>query len=277
MKKLLITSTIFLIASFNLQASEKTIQLKEYLELDITVPAGKFARLVFPFVIDNPRLTPKFNLEINNTKGFEVSSKGQFAGQNFLLVKSLGGTNQMMLSVEGYNLTINLKTGASKTINYIFELGKKERHTLINKEIQYIREKYETQIKEEQARLDDKAIKNSLIKFAELTQDAAETISIKEDIELEIDDVEANLYLDRIDNYINKVWVLRYDLAFSEQVKIDETTFMGDGAMLEGKLNCQIDKKSASCVFATQNKKIASENNFQLLLNTNKGRFRFKF
>ena len=206
----------------------KEVNLSEFtsLSLDILPDAG--TQLIFPFILDSPDLSPPLKYKLTNSSGFALAKDPsdlmkEVAGQNTLSIIGLAAPGQLnpvyignlFLSVNGYNITIALRTTydpSQHVTNVVFKIPDDKREFLVDKaaerKIAVMQRNYDEKMK----RLDIEAATNSLEHVATLALEEPSSTSFKTEEDLEIGDKRIIVYLNHLLDYNGKYQILLFDL-----------------------------------------------------------------
>lgn len=275
----------------------KEVELSEFtsLSLDILPDAG--TQLIFPFVLDNPELTPPLKVQLTNSDGFAVPTnpkdmKVQLTGQNTLSIVGVPAVNELnpvyignlFVSVGGYNLTVALRTtyDPSKHVtNIIFKIADNKRDHLIEKaaerKIAILQKNYEEKMK----RLDVDAASASLAHVAAVALEEPTTTAFKTEENLDINDKRIIVYIDRLMDYNGKYQILLFDLEnhnssdFSvENLTLSTVTDKAGERNITGYFKCDRRLRGDevnNCSFVTTDRHVLEGDKLKLSVNTDRG------
>lgn len=292
--------------SFNLMAAPtlkptfKKVKLTEFTELQLEILPDAGTQLIFPFVLDNPDLTPELKVRLTNSDGFQVEDEGSemlelLKGQNTISIIGKFSDDpgaihlgNLFITIGGYNLSIALKTTYDTTrhvSNVIFDIDDSTRTHLIDAAIKRRTDELEKVYKERMAALDQQAQADALSHVAIMATAHPDTTNYKEDGDIELDKERVVVYADKLVNYDNKYFVLLFELDNKSRGDItldavDLYSLGSDGKdqHIAGSFNCQkrLNADSNSkCSFATQSKEVGSAPKLRLDLKTSRGQGSF--
>lgn len=254
--------------------------LEEFTAMEIPLVADQATRIIFPFVLDNPGFEPTLKYSIKPGDVFSVTEATDVKGQNVLILENsqepeavaalfddsynytpiLG---QFFLSVNGYNLSIRLKTSAdpSEQIqNIVFDLSEDERSHLIDVEVQRYKDELDRQLEEEMTGVDDRAQSYGVQYIADVLLADPKTKRVR--IEEESEDQSIQFYAESFESYGDMYFALRYEVKndgpgtlFLEHVE----HFIVDGdrkVPVDGFGRCEgrIERgETQECVFVSEN------------------------
>lgn len=280
----------------------KRVQLKEFtsLKLDLFPDAG--TQLIFPFKLDNQELTPSFKIRLTNANGFDVPTDSQqikalLTGQNTITiigkvnstVPSAKYVSNLFINIGGYNLSISLKTthNPKKHLsNIIFDLDKKERIHLIEKQVKSRTTALEKNYNKKLIAVDSIAKSKSLSHVAALSLIEPSSTRFKESGKVSIDKSEIEVYIDKLLTYENDYQILLFEIDNQSNTNIhiegmDITMNLNEEKeMIRGSHHCNSKLKADTvikCAFATTSKTIEKSGKLNLSLRTNIGHGEFSW
>lgn len=204
--------------------------LEEFTAMRLQLVADQATRLIFPFVLDSPGFEPTLKYSVKPEAVFSISSADDVKGQNVLVLENNQSPEdvavlfdssfnytpilgQFFLSVNGYNLSIELMTSAvpsDQINNIVFDLSDVKRKHMINQEL----EKYQAQIDREYQgqldALDEQARKYGMEYIADVILSKPKTTRVR--IEKISDDRSLVFYAETLENYDDLYYVIRYEV-----------------------------------------------------------------
>jgi len=287
-------------AAPSLKPTFKHVKLKEFTELQLEILPDAGTQLIFPFVLDNPDLTPELKVRLTNSDGFQIEDEGNdmlslVKGQNTLSIigkysEDPGAIHlgNLFITIGGYNLSIALKTTYDTThaiSNVIFDIDDSTRTHLIDAAIKRRTDELDKSYKERMAALDQQAQADALSHVAIMATAHPDTTNYKEEGNIELDKERVVVYADKLVNYENKYFVLLFELDNKSRGDIALDTvdlYALDGEDKEqhiaGSFNCEKRLNadtSSKCSFATQAKEIGDAPKLRLDLKTSRGQGSF--
>lgn len=287
-------------AAPTLKPTFKHVKLKEFTTMQLEVLPDAGTQLIFPFLLDNPDITPELKVRLTNSDGFQVEDEGDdmlelLKGQNTLSIigKYSDDPNavhlgNLFITVGGYNLSIALKTtyDTSRHLsNVIFDIEDATRSHLIDAAITRRTDDLDKAYKEKMASLDQQAQSNALSHVAIMATTNPETSNFKEEGDIELEKNRVVIYADKLVSYDNKYFVLLFELDNKSNVDftldtVDIYALTGGDKEhhIAGSFSCEhrINADSSSrCSFATQSKAIKDASKLRLDLKTSRGQGSF--
>ena len=284
-------------ASQILKPAFKTVTLKEFTTLSLSVMPDAGTQLIFPFQLDNPELSPPLKIRLTNKNGFSVPStddelKNLIVGQNTITIlglvnptstKSIYASN-LFIKVGGYNLSIALKTTLrpkEHVSNIVFKLKDTDRNHMVESLVKRRTKELEKQYKDKLSNIDDRAKDQSLIHIAAIAREKKKTQRFKDEAKVMIDGSNIVIYIDKFESYGREYGVLLFELEnhSSKNFDINNVEIYAIDSQSEipvkGAFKCRGDLDADSevkCSFATRNTRLATIKKLRFILTTDRGR-----
>lgn len=272
----------------------KHVQLQEFtaLTLDILPDAG--TQLIFPFLLDNPDLSPSLKIRLTNNDGFEVPHTNEeitalLVGQNTISI--IGSSSKdskphlgnLFITIGGYHLSIALRTTLDvrkHVSNVVFNIDDKERKLLIENIINKTKQQLETSYQEKLSELDRIAAQQSLKHVAAMALEEPDYQSFKIDDDLDINDTRLIIYVDSILSYGDRYRVLLFELEnrSTKDIKLNSVNLAaiqeGGADHIVGSLQCPETLKADSvnkCSYASTDTMMSAAKELKLEFTTDRG------
>ena len=272
---------------------KRNVNLTEFTRITVDILPDLGVRLIFPFILDSSKLQPQFKKELTNENIFDVAVDGDsIKGQNTISITvkkpdSGGATFQnntylgnLFLSVDGYNITILLRTTVNMNDHFsdvVFKPDEKARDFLVEKEVQHIRKVQNEEYQKRLQELDKQALKKSISRLGEVILQNPDIKRIKEDKIASSPSGEVlNVYLDQFVDYDSySTLILAYDHPGNDPFVIKDITVssgdMDTGIVtIDSSYYCNTDSK---CAIATMDQSLAERDVLTLIFSTSKGTF----
>lgn len=280
----------------NLKPQFKTVELKEFTNMELYILPDGGTQLIFPFKLDNPELEPTLKIQLTNANGFEVPTSAEelqtlVLNQNTITI--IGRVNEaapsakyignLFINIGGYNISIVLKTtfDASQHVSNITFTQSKEALThmvesLVKRRTQSLDAEYKRKLES----VDSDAKERSLVHIANVVRIEPSSTRFKEDGDIYIDKARISTYIDRLYSYDDKYEVLLFELKNHSDRDIDLSDVdvysieKNGESKLSGDFTC--DKKLTAdtktlCSFVTPSSTMKNADKLKMVLTTNRG------
>lgn len=204
-------------------------ELEEFTSMELVLTPDQATRLIFPFVLTNPGFEPDLTFSVTPTEVFRVSKPSDVQDQNVMLLENIQGPEEIraalnnggyqptlgtfFLSVNGYNLSIRLKTSLQpneQIENVVFDLSDEDRNHLIDLEVARYQEQLNAQLEREREKLDELAQEHAVHYVAQVLNSEPKTNTVR--VERISADKNLALYADVIEEYGDAYYALRFEL-----------------------------------------------------------------
>jgi hypothetical protein len=294
--------TVFLLilslSSFALQAAPKTINhpLTEFTELTLKLVPDLGTRLVFPFVLDNPRYSPPLVRNMTNGSVFDDSFSER---QNTIVlsVKTLEGGGKVarylgnyFVSINGFNIAIQLETtGKTKDhiTDVIFDLSSSARTHLIEETVKSRTKELDKAYNLRVASLDKMVEERSLALVGSMARFTPGTYAVKNEETLTSEaGAYLTYYVDRFMIYKNflvvmmeienesslRIAIKSFKLLYRDVTDIEQE--------LAGAFDCVdslADGEKATCTYTIRSHKIQKNGEYSFVTLTDRGQVTMKW
>ncbi|MCG8313819.1 MAG: hypothetical protein MI976_11430 [Pseudomonadales bacterium] len=273
----------------------KHVKLQEFTSLTLDVLPDAGTQLIFPFLLDNPDLSPGLKIRLTNDDGFDVPHDAKeiealLIGQNTISIIGKPSQNgndtylgNLFVSIGGYNLSIALRTtyDVRKHIsNIVLNISDDERSLLIENIIDKKKKQLEKSYQDKLAEIDRIASQESLKHVASMALEEPDYNSFKIDEDIEINDTRINLYIDSILSYGDKYQVLLFEIEnrSSKDITLNSINlgalYKGGSNHIVGSIKCPEVLKADStnkCSYASTDTSMSQANELKIEINTDRG------
>ena len=230
MNRLLIKLAIasIFIFSINTHANSefKPVVLEKFTKLKLKVYPLLGTQLTFPFLLDDPSLTPTLKIKNTSPNAFEVPTDSKdiaalYSNQNTItIVGKLDEKNQgfehrgnLFITVGGYHISIDLVTTFNHKEHYsniVFKLKSDDQDYLINEFVKTKTESLEKEYREKIA--SSGSLDNGKSSIAKISRKKTKTTKFKELKDLEINGDRLEVYIDKVVSYGDVYHALLFEL-----------------------------------------------------------------
>ncbi|MDH5647370.1 MAG: hypothetical protein OEZ01_15275, partial [Candidatus Heimdallarchaeota archaeon] len=211
-------------SAVSLAPKSRKVDLNEFTKLVVELVPDLGVNIVFPFTLDSSKHKPPFIQRVTNKNIFNVSENKEIAGQNYITITvnkpADGGfvfdkhtyVGNLFLSVDGYHVSIVLKTTTNIKKHYtdiILMPSDKDRHYLIEKEVEHVRKAQIEEYKKKIEKLDERAVSMALAQVGSILLEKPQKKNIKEELRGKISNGETvTLFVDKLLIYQDYVMML---------------------------------------------------------------------
>jgi hypothetical protein len=280
----------------NLRTQFKTVELKEFTNMELFILPDAGTQLIFPFKLDNPELEPTLKIQLTNANGFEVPTSAEdlralVLGQNTISI--IGRVNEaaptakylgnLFINIGGYNISIVLKTTFDPNqhvSNITFVQSKEETNHMVENLVKRRTQSLDAEYKRKVESLDSNAKERSLVHIANVVRINPSTTRFKEEGDIFIDKARVSTYIDKLLSYDDKYEVLLFELNNRSDRDIDVSDVdiysleKNGESKIAGDFSCDkklvADSKSL-CSFVSAKTTMKTADKLKLVLTTNRG------
>lgn len=272
----------------------KHVELKEFTNLTLNIMPHVGTQLIFPFMLDDPLLTPQIKIDLTNKTGFTVpaserSNETILVNQNTITIVGNPTDNPQLgtlfVNIGGYNISIALRSVFSSSEispSVIFDISENERNHLITHTV----ERYKKALKAEHdlamARVDEQARNMALAFVGEVSLSYPRVKKFVSETKIQLDEGRMIFFADRMNQYDNfSVLAFEIDNPNNHDLRVDNIEFKGFedkkddiGKAIRGKFLCpEIIKRGvvAKCSFTTTSPLMQSANRLEISITTDIG------
>ena len=290
------------LAAPSLEPQYKPIELKEFTSISLDILPGGGTQLIFPFLLDNPELTPSLKIRLTNQDGFDVPvSSADFenliVGQNTISIigSSKAGNNDsiflsnLFISIGGYHISIALRTThhtKRHISNIVFKLADEERNYLVEQAVKQRTKQLEDNYKKNITTLDNQAAEKSLKHISAMVLEDRDETKFKSEGDIDLGDSSIVVYINKLYSYGDKYQILLFDLEnhTNGDFKIDDIALASIGKdlrnNLSGHIECPAILKSDTinkCSFATTDNSIRTAKELNISINSDRGKGEYRW
>ncbi len=274
------------------------VELKEFTSMEVDLMPDAGTQLIFPFMLDNPDLTPEVKITLTNKDGFaaptsEGEMKGFLVGQNTITIMgklskgAVGGgvfLGTLFVTIGGYHITLSLRTTYDSTkhvTNYVFRMDEEERNFMIENAVKNRLKDLEGTYRKKLDALDSGGGKSTLTALTKISPLKAKTKRIKTRLVYKINGAKIETDVSHFTRYGSRYGTLSFTIRNMSDVSFDigGISFYGsdkDGTemLIDGEYDCDrpLDPDSStSCVFATRDTEFMDYKTLKLVLTTGQG------
>ena len=252
----------------------KNVELKEFTTLTLNIMPHVGTQLIFPFMLDDPLLTPQLKLDLTNNTGFSVPAamKGNdsiLVNQNTITI--IGNPTEhanlgtLFVNIGGYNISIALRTVYKSneiSPSVIFDISKEDREHLITHTVNRFKKSLNEEHAKAMAKVDDTARNMALAYVGEVALAYPKTSKYVIEKRLDLDEGRLTFFADKMLSYENfSVIAFEIENPNGHDIRIDdiefysyETTKDEVGNSIRGKALCPekvLKGQVAKCSFTT--------------------------
>lgn len=282
----------------------KSFELKEFTTLEVYIMPYTATQLIFPFMLDNPELTPTINISLSNTTGFSVTGMDKggrnidevISGQNTITITGKVPTTSssqdgqapdfignLFITIGGYHISISLRStnDIRKLVsNIVFELSPEDNEHLVEKLAKRRIADLENQYQEKIELYGTGKRGTSLQTIAELYDKDISKDRIKERLKMSISGTDINFDLDHYATVADQYGVLSFAIKNngSHLLSIKNIEFYGIDdkveALIAGEFNCpeHIDpEQRVNCTMAMNHLNFMDYERIKVYLTSSEG------
>lgn len=198
----------------NLTTKFNHVELKEFTTLQLNVIPDVGMQLIFPFLLDDPLLSPQIKIDLSNESGFTVpaikQSKMVIPNQNTLTIFANANTSAtigtLFINVGGYNISVALRTVFNvkeMSPNVIFDISDDERNHLITHTVERYKKALKAEHDEALAKVEEQARNMALAYVGEVALAYPKTKKFISEFEIPLENGRIVFYADRMLEYVN--------------------------------------------------------------------------
>src|SRR5690554_1593595 len=153
----------------NLTTQFQHVELKEFTTLTLNIMPHVGTQLIFPFMLDDPLLTPQIKIDLTNESGFLVPAAKK--GNDSILVEqntitiignpvSQGTLGTLFVNIGGYNMSIALRTvfrSSEVSPSVIFDISEDDRNHLITHTVERYKKALKAEHDQAMAKVEEQA------------------------------------------------------------------------------------------------------------------------
>lgn len=223
----------------NLLTKFKHVELKEFTTLQLNVIPDVGMQLIFPFLLDDPLLSPQIKIDLTNEGGFTVPAISQhkmvIPDQNTITI--IANPNQsatigtLFINVGGYNISIALRTVFNvkdMSPNVIFEISEDERNHLITHTVERYKKALKAEHDEAMAKVEERARDMALAYVGEVALAYPKTKRFISEFPIALESGRIIFFADRMLEY-NNFSVLAFEIqnVNSHDINIMDISLIG--------------------------------------------------